>query len=133
PSVLGGEAVKRYGLVSGGETVYGLARARCILAVTSSPSVLGGARAAFGLMNETHHWVEANKGLKMAEVISRNTAKSAGGQSRRLRITNAFSTSIESVAAQDRYLYEQVAAGEHPDIGLMYDSLEAPEDAPLDY
>src|SRR5690606_4729164 len=64
---------------------------------------------------------------------SRNTAKSAGGQSRRLRITNAFSTSIESVAAQDRYLYEQIAAGEHPDIGLMYDSLEAPEDAPLDY
>src|SRR5690606_41659781 len=26
-----------------------------------------------------------------------------------------------------------LAAGEHPDIGLVYDSLEAPEDAPLDY
>lgn len=133
PGLFTEDAVKQYGLVIGGETIYGLNRTRFIQAVTSNPPVMEGARSTFVLMNETHHWLSNNSGMEMAEVISRNTAKSAGGQSRRLRITNAFSTSVESVAAQDRYLWDQIAAGEVPDIGLMYDSLEAPEDAPLDY
>src|SRR5690606_1453886 len=64
PSFFSEEAVKQYGLVIGGETVYGLGRTLFIQAVTSSPSVLEGARSSVVLMNETHHWVEANKGLK---------------------------------------------------------------------
>src|SRR5690606_25558171 len=81
--------------------------------------------------HNTHHWLENNQGHEMAAVIERNTTKSAGGAARTLRITNAFEPGEDSVAEHDRELYEKVQAGEAVDIGLLYDSLEAPPEAPL--
>lgn len=132
PTLLTDELKKQFGVMVGKEHVSGSGGTRLIQAVTSSPATLEGARASFVLMNETHHWQAGNGGLDMSDVISRNAAKSAGGAARTLRITNAFNPSEESVARQDRELYENVQAGLAVDVGLLYDSLEAPPEAPLD-
>src|SRR5690606_19466333 len=81
--------------------------------------------------HNTHHWLENNQGHEMAAVIERNTTKSAGGAARTLRITNAYEPGEDSVAEHDRELYEKVASGDAVDVGLLYDSLEAPPEAPL--
>lgn len=67
----------------------------------------------------------------MAAVIERNATKSADGQARRLAITNAYEPGEDSVAQRDREAYEDMLAGRTANVGILYDSLEAPPDAPL--
>ena len=105
---------------------------RSIEAVTSSASTLQGARPTFTLMNETHEWMQNNDGHRLALTLANNAAKSKGGLSRTLRITNAPQPGLDSVAERERDAYEQAAAGKTRDFGMMYDSLEAHPDAPLD-
>lgn len=131
PGLVSGEARRKFGLQPGKEQAYALGDQRFLQAVTSSPATLEGARSTFVLMNETHHWVVANQGHDMAAVIERNSTKSAGGAARTLRITNAFEPGEDSVAELDREAYEKVRAGDAVDVGLLYDSLEAPPEAPL--
>lgn len=68
----------------------------------------------------------------MADVIDRNAAKSAGGESRALSITNAYDPAEESVAQREREAYEAMESGRSMATGMLYDSLEAPPGAPLD-
>lgn len=68
----------------------------------------------------------------MADVIDRNAAKSAGGESRALSITNAYDPSEESVAQREREAFEAMESGRSMATGLLYDSLEAPPNSPLD-
>jgi hypothetical protein len=131
PGLVTAEARLKFGLQPGKEQAYALGDQRFMQAVTSSPSTLEGARSTFVLMNETHHWLENNQGHEMAAVIERNSTKSAGGAARTLRITNAFEPGEDSVAEMDRELWEKVQSGEAVDVGLLYDSLEAPPEAPL--
>lgn len=131
PGLVTAEARVRYGVQLGREQAHALGDERFMEALTSSPSSLEGARSTFVLMNETHHWLENNEGHDMADVIERNSTKSAGGSARTLRITNAFEPGEDSVAERDRELWEKVQAGEALDVGLLYDSLEAPPEAPL--
>lgn len=131
PGLVTAEARSQFRLQPGKEQAYALGDQRFLQAVTSSPSTLEGARSTFVLMNETHHWVETNQGLEMAAVIERNTTKSAGGAARTLRITNAYEPGEDSVAERDREAWEKAQAGEVADVGLLYDSLEAPPEAPL--
>lgn len=131
PSLFTDEAKEHYGIHVGKEQVHGLGGTRMIQAVTSSPATLEGARATFVLLNETHHWLANNEGHEMAAVIERNATKSADGAARTLRITNAFEPSEDSVAQQDREQWENADSGEMADTGLLYDSLEAPPEAPL--
>jgi phage terminase large subunit-like protein len=100
-------------------------------ALTSSPASLEGARSTFVLMNETHLWMENNEGHEMAAVIERNSTKSRNGAARTLRITNAYEPGEDSVAERDREAWEKAQSGEVADVGLLYDSLEAPPEAPL--
>lgn len=131
PGLFTREAKALFGLQIGRELVHAMGDERLIQAVTSSPSTLEGARATFVLLNETHHWLKNNDGHEMAAVIERNATKSADGAARTLRITNAFEPGENSVAQQDREAHDSVLAGRHTDTGLLYDSLEAPPDAPL--
>lgn len=131
PGLVTEEAKAKFGLQVGKEQAYAYGDQRFLQAVTSSPATLEGARSTFVLMNETHHWLENNQGHEMAAVIERNTTKSAGGAARTLRITNAYEPGEDSVAEHDRELYEKVASGDAVDVGLLYDSLEAPPEAPL--
>ena len=131
PGLFTPEAKKRFGLQIGKEKIYALGDERLIEAVTSSPATLEGARATAIFLNEPHHWTESNDGHEMAAVIARNAAKSPDGGARTGRITNAYEPGEDSVAERDREAYEKMAAGQTRFTGMLYDSLEAPAEAPL--
>ncbi|MEU1434063.1 terminase TerL endonuclease subunit [Streptomyces sp. NPDC005786] len=131
PSILTKRAIEEYRIDLGKEIIYAdKGRAR-IEAVTSSPRALEGGRPTAVNMGETHHWLASNGGHEMAAVIERNSTKSADGQARSLANTNAFEPGEDSVAEQTRDAYEAVEAGRAADVGLFYDSLEAPPEAKL--
>lgn len=102
---------------------------KCV--AVDAPDHLFLAGEGWSVTHNTHHWVEANQGLEMAAVIERNTTKSSDGRARTLRITNAYEPGEDSVAEQDREAYEKAQSGDVVDTGLLYDSLEAPPEAPL--
>lgn len=131
PQLFTAEAKAHYGIQIGREQMHALGDERFMEAVTSSPATLEGARSTFVLMNETHHWLDNNDGHEMAATIERNTTKARGGAARTLRITNAYEPGEDSVAERDREAWEKVQGGEAMDVGLLYDSLEAPPEAPL--
>lgn len=131
PGLFTKKAVKAFSIDLGKEIIYAdRGRAR-IEAVTSSPRALEGARATFTLRNETHHWLSVNEGHEMDAVIERNATKSADGAARALSITNAYEPGEDSVAERAREAWESIVAGRNVDVGLLYDSLEAPPDALL--
>lgn len=131
PQLFKPETIREYGIRIGKEYVYGLGDSRLIQAVTSSPTTLEGARATKVLKNETQHWDDSNGGHDMEAVLERNTTKSADGAARALAITNAPEPSSDSVGLRAREAYELAMAGESLTTGILYDSLEAPPDAPL--
>ena len=131
PLLFTDEAKAEYGLRIGKEVIYALGDERMIQAVTSSPATLEGARATFTGMNETHHWLSNNDGHEMAAVVERNATKSADGAARTLAVTNAYEPSEDSVAQRTREAWELADAGGSLTSGLLYDSLEAPPEAPL--
>ena len=131
PVIITPEAQRHFRLQVGKEMIHGLSDTRLIQAVTSSPATLEGARASFVLKNETGLWNSSNEGHDMAAVIERNATKSEGGAARTLAICNAYEPSEDSSGQHDREAWEKVNAGQAIDTGLLYDSLEAPPDAPL--
>ena len=130
PQYLTKAAIRRYDIALGKEIMYA-DHGRCrIEAVTSSPRALEGGRPTLTVLGETQHWNGSNEGHEMAAVVDRNAAKSADGASRTIAITNAYEPSEDSVAQRTRESYEDAEAAGHAH-GIMYDSLEAPPDAPL--
>jgi hypothetical protein len=131
PGLFTKRAKEEFQLDIGKELVYAHKGAQMIEAVTSSPATLEGARATFVLKNEPHHWTASNAGHDMADVIDRNATKSSDGSARYLSITNAYEPGQDSVAEQEREAFELVDAGKSLGSRIMYDSLEAPPEAPL--
>lgn len=131
PSLFTKKCIEEHQIDIGKEIIYAHKGARRIEAVTSSPRALEGGRPTFTVANETQHWVDSNEGHAMWAVIQRNAMKAPEGTSRVLAITNAFNPSEDSVAQRTREAWEKIQAGEFVDSGIMYDSLEAPPDAPL--
>ncbi|MEU5259012.1 hypothetical protein [Amycolatopsis sp. NPDC021455] len=130
PQIFTKRALKHYSIDLGKEIIYAdHGRAR-IEAVTSSPRALEGGRPTFVVKNETHHWLANNEGHEMASVIDRNATKSADGSARIVGITNAYEPAEDSTAQQTREAWEEASAL-GIDAGIMYDSLEAPPEAPL--
>ncbi len=121
----------QHGIDLGKEIIYAYGGQVRIQAVTSSPKSLEGARPTFVILNETHHWLEANDGHEMSRVIKRNIRKNKGGQARTLSITNAYEPSQGSVAQVRRETWEDQVSGDAIAVGVMYDSLEADPDALL--
>lgn len=122
PGMIPDPTKKEYALNPGKEIWYvrgGLGR---IEAVTSSPRSLEGSRPSLVVLNETHHWLQNNEGLEMADVIRRNLGKSRDGSARSIEITNAHLPGEKSVAEQT---YDAIKAGDVA--GVWYDALEAPE------
>lgn len=131
PSLVTKKCKREFHIALGRELIYAYSGSRVLEAVTSSPRSLEGARGSFIVKNETHHWLDNNDGHEMAAVIDRNSAKSAGGRSRALSITNAYEPAEDSVAQREREAWELMASGKTLASGLLYDSLEAPPEAPL--
>ena len=121
------QTLSTYDIDLGKEVIYAQGGRRRLEAVTSSPRALEGGRPSFVLENEPQHWVANNDGWAMDQVITRNLAKAPDGSARKLGITNAHRIGERSVAEQDWEAYD--AAG--PDAGMLYDSIEAPEDTVL--
>lgn len=131
PSLFTKQAIQRYEIELNKGVIYAHHGAQIIDAVTSNADTLEGARATLVIKNETHRWRANNAGHDMAEVIENNATKSADGAARALSITNAYEPSEDSVAQREREAYEDMVAGTVLVKGIMYDSLEAPPDAPL--
>lgn len=133
PSLISAEARKHYGIQVGKLNVWGLSDTRQIQAVTASPLAIEGGRPTLIVRNETQNWIAANAGHDMAGAIEGNAAKSEDGAARILDICNAYRPGQDSVGERVREAWE-ATQGEAPqalDFGLMYDSLEAPPEAPL--
>jgi hypothetical protein len=106
---------------------------RQIQAITANPLSIEGKRPTLVVRNETQNWITANGGHEMAGAIEGNAAKSEGGAARMLDICNAYRPGQDSVGQRVREGWEK-SQGDSPevlDFGLLYDSLEAPPDAPL--
>lgn len=131
PSLFTKKAIERYRIELNKGVIYANHGAQIIDAVTSNPDTLEGARATQVIKNETHRWRANNLGHEMAEVIENNATKSPDGAARALSITNAYEPSEDSVAQREREAYEEMVAGTSLVTGIMYDSLEAPPEAPL--
>jgi hypothetical protein len=133
PSLVSAEARGHYGIQIGKLNVYGLADTRQIEAVTSSPLAIEGGRPTLIIRNETQNWNVSNGGHSMAGAIEGNAAKSEGGAARILDICNAYRPGEDSVGERMRDAWEktQGADAESDEFGLLYDSLEAPPEAPL--
>ena len=129
PSLMTEKFTVEYQVKSGAEITYAMGGRVRLEAVTSSYRSLEGGRSTFILLNETHHWVTGNNGIKMYETIDGNATKMSG---RYLAITNAYLPGEDSVAERMREAYDKTVEGKAVDVGVMYDSLEAPSHAPMD-
>ncbi|GHJ59143.1 terminase [Nocardioides sp. OK12] len=136
PSLISPEARQQYGIQIGKLNVYGLGDTRQIEAVTSNPLSIEGGRPTFTGRAETQNWNASNGGHDMAGAMEGNAAKSEGGAARMLDFCNAYRPGEDSVGERMREAWEatQGVGEDKPtamDFGLLYDSLEAPPDAPL--
>lgn len=131
PAMFSAQLIDEYEIDMGKEIIYAH-HARCrIECVTSSPRALEGGRATFIIKDETHHWLQANEGHGMDDVIARNAAKSRDGASRALAITNAHNPGEDSVAERDYEAWVKIDKGLSRASGFLYDCLEAPPDTKL--
>lgn len=134
PSLITAEARKHYGIQVGKRNVWGAGDERQIEAVTSSVMSIEGGRPTLIVRNETQNWNSSNGGHDMAGAIEGNAAKSeVGSPARMLDICNAYRPGEDSVGQRAREAYEATVGddAEFSDFGVMYDSLEAPPEAPL--
>lgn len=133
PSLLPAETRVKYGVQIGKLNVWARGDEAQIEAVTSNPLVLEGGRPTLIIRNEPQNWIAANGGHDMQTALEGNAAKSEDGAARMLDIENAYRPGQDSVAERVREGWEKTQ-GENPemlDFGLLYDSLEAPPEAPL--
>ncbi|WP_405056974.1 hypothetical protein OG474_30070 [Kribbella sp. NBC_01505] len=128
PGLMSDRFKHKYRIKEGAELIRAMGGKCRLEAVTSSYRAIEGKRTTFTLLNETHHWVAANKGIKMYETIDGNATKK---DSRYLAITNAYLPGEDSVAEIMREDYEKILEGRMVDNGVMYDSVEAHPRTPL--
>jgi hypothetical protein len=136
PSLISPEARRKYGIQIGRQNVWGMGDSRQIEAVTASPLAIEGGRPTLTVRAETQNWNSSNGGHDMAGAMEGNAAKSEGGQARMLDICNAYRPGEDSVGERVREAWEATQGSEDAAptamaFGLLYDSLEAPPDAPL--
>jgi hypothetical protein len=151
PSLIPSETRKKYGIQIGKLNVWARGDTAQIEAVTSNPLTIEGGRPTRIIRVETQNWNSSNGGHDMAGAIEGNAAKSPSGAARILDICNAYRPGEDSVGQKAREAYEatqgtrcEVHAGltdwpecincQRPkslEFGQLYDSLEAPPEAPL--
>jgi hypothetical protein len=96
--------------------------------VTASAPSREGQRLTAAVLDETHHWLSANGGHRLAATIRRNLAKMGG---RSIETTNAWQPGLGSVAEMTAEYAAKMAAGLVRDDGLLYDHRQAPADTDL--
>ena len=147
------ETKRKYGVQVGKLDVWARGDTAHIEATTSSVMAMEGPRPTRVIRNETQNWNDSNGGHALASSIDGNLAKDSTGAARLLDICNAYRPGEGSVGQVAREAYEatvgdrceahtELDADDWPecldcqpprtlDFGLLYDSLEAPPEAPL--
>lgn len=134
PGLIPEETRRHYGIQIGKQNVWSDGDRRQIEAVTNSVLAIEGGRPKQIIRAEIQNWVEGNGGHEMVAAIEGNAAKAeTGSPARILDIFNAYRPGRDSVAERARQNYDDLeAAGIDPTThGVLWDSLEAPPDAPL--
>ena len=99
--------------------------------ITASAPTQEGARPSAAYGDETHHWLKANGGHKLAEVIRRNLAKSRDGAARMLELTNAHEPGQDSVAERTHDAWTAQQEGRTRGGGILIDTREAPAETDM--
>ena len=151
PSLIPAETRRKYGVQIGKLNVWAKGDTAQIEAATASVRAIEGGRPTTIIRNETQNWLTSNGGHEMAGAIEGNAAKSEDGAARMLDLCNAYRPGEDSVGQRVREAYDKTVgtrceahAGRDDwpdcldcqpptsmDFGLLYDSLEAPPEAPL--
>ena len=141
PQLLTPETRLKYGVQVGRHNVWALGDSVQIEASTSSVNAIEGNRPSLVIRNESQNWKASNQGHDLAGAIDGNISKAEKDRpSRLLDICNAYREGEDSVAQREREGWEEtqatvedgvVVGPKRADYGLLYDSLEAPPDAPL--
>lgn len=132
PWMISEELKSQYRVVPQKTSIYAMGD-RQIQAVTASPLSLEGGRPTLVICGEIQNWHDSNGGTDMYGVLEGNSAKSEGGQARTLYICNAYRPGEDSVGERIREGWESTQGpdADFEEYGLLYDSLEAPPNAPL--
>lgn len=140
PGLVTPESRDYYGIQVGKLSVWGLGDTRQIEAVTNSVLSIEGGRPTLIVRNETQNWNKSNGGHDMAGALEGNAAKrDVDTPARMLDICNAYRPGEDSVGQKVRESYDLTLGNEDDedsgpramDFGVLYDSLEAPPEAPL--
>ena len=128
PILMSDEFKKAFGIDAGVEIIRGLnGRVRIEVKTASWRSAEGG-RPDFLILNETQHWLSSNSGAQLSRTARRNASKVKG---RYVCITNMPVPGEGSVAEGDRENQLGVLEGRFEDRKVLFDSIEAPDHAPL--
>lgn len=134
PSLIPAETRAYYGIQIGKLNVWSDGDRRQIQAITSNPLSVEGGRPKQIIRAETQNWNDSNGGHDMAGAMEGNAAKaSADAPARILDICNAFRPGEDSVGQRIREGWDSTQGDDAAAVeyGLLYDSLEAPPEAPL--
>lgn len=134
PSLIPQETRDYYGIQIGKLNVWSDGDRRQIQAITSNPLSVEGGRPHLIVRAETQNWNSANGGHAMAGAMEGNAAKSAtDSPARILDIFNAWRPGEDSVAERAREAWESTQGDDatNHEYGVLWDSLEAPPEAPL--
>ena len=99
-----------------------------ILPISASGASIKGARAVFGVMDQTEVWYRRNGGHKLAETMRSNAAKLGGTT---LETPNAFIPGEDSVAELSANFAAQIEAGEVSGDGVLWSHREAHADTDM--
>jgi hypothetical protein len=117
-----GRAARELGIDAGRTRMYLTGdRPGHLRPVTAESSSREGARLTFAVLDETHLWLRANGGLRLAATLRRNAAKMDG---RTFETTNAPITGLRSVAEE---------SGEGEVAGVLHVCRRASEDPAPDW
>lgn len=134
PGLIPAETRRHFGIQIGKQNVWARGDAAQIEAVTASPLAIEGGRPKLIIRAETQNWNSSNGGHDMAGAMEGNAAKSeVGAPARILDICNAYRPGEDSVGQRQREAWDDTQGDDAKsmDYGVLYDSLEAPPEAPL--
>ena len=98
--------------------------------ITASATSTKGNRAVFAIMDQTEMWTASNGGVKLANVMLNNAAKSSGGSV--IETPNAYIPGTGSVAERTAAAWKAMIEGRAKmDAGIYYDHREAPPETEL--
>lgn len=122
---------QKYGMEIQKENIYA-GHGQRLSTYGTSPKSMEGVRLTFFIANETHHWDKSNDGIEFYNTITGNLAKVPyPRQGRMLCITNAYVPGRGSQAERTREAEQKVWDGLAEPTGILYDSLEAHPNAPM--